>query len=149
MLSIIENSSIGKEIQIAIALFKGDMQTFYSNINDILNMQKYDNIGEQYNDLKLETVKLINCLEERIIKLTDILTQNHNSIYYLCIMELCSRLDLNEYRNIIQQIEQSSLKDEYMLNELNKLCHIITNDVRIMIYITEDRLKRINEKILL
>lgn len=144
-----EKTTLGQEIQITIGILKGNLQTFKLNLEDRLSYGGYECSSSQYYDLKLELVGFLNSLDEIIIPLNSLLFQNMNSIYHLTLMELCSRLDVEEFREDISAIEQSDDLDEIRVQHLWKLCHKASNATRIMITIAEMRLQEIEAKVLL
>lgn len=144
-----EKNTLGQEIQIAIGTLKGNLQVFKSNLEDKLNYGYYECSCSQYYDLKLELISFLNSIDEIIIPLNSLLFQNINSIYHLTLMELCCRVDVDEFREDISAIEQSDDLDEIRVQHLWKLCHKASNATRIMITIAEMRLQEIDAKILL
>lgn len=144
-----EQTTLGQEIQIAIGVLKGNLQTFKLNLEDRLKYGYYECSCGQYYDLKLELVSFLNSLDESIIPLNNLLFQNINSIYHQCLMELCCRLDVEKFRDDMELIEQSDDLDEIKVQHLWKLCHQASNATRIMITIAEMRLQEIDAKILL
>lgn len=144
-----EQTTLGQEIQIAIGILKGNLQTFKSNLEDRLKYGCYECSCSQYYDLKLELISFLNSLDESIIPLNNLLFQNINSIYHQCLMELSCRLDVEKFRDDMEVIEQSDELDEIRVQHLWKLCHLVSNATRIMITIAEMRLQEIDSKILL
>lgn len=144
-----EKNTLGQEIQIAIGVLKGNLQTFKSNLEDRLNYGCYECSCSQYYDLKLELISFLNSIDECITPLNSLLFQNMNSIYHQCLMELCCRVDVEKFRDDMELIEQSDDLDEIRVQHLWKLCHRASNATRIMITIAEMRLQEIDAKILL
>lgn len=144
-----EQTTLGQEIQIAIGILKGNLQTFKSNLEDRLKYGCYECSCSQYYDLKLELISFLNSLDESIIPLNNLLFQNINSIYHQCLMELSCRLDVEKFRDDMEVIEQSDELDEIRVQHLWRLCHRASNATRIMITIAEMRLQEIDAKILL
>lgn len=140
----VSEQELDYELMKLIGVSKGMMVIFRDELQELEEKTYLRSSLQQFYDLKLELVELLNYVEEEvIIPIQQLLLQNFTSSYRFTMMELVDRFDVSQYRQQLEKIEQSGDCIETQTKFLWKLCYKAEKEVNMMLKIADYRMGEI------